>query len=69
MLDVFNLFDKQVAVELDQRWTILDPSEYPGGEAPPDEGSNPEYQTNFNWGEPLVYSPPRNIRIGLKFSW
>ncbi len=69
MFDVFNLLDDQEAVELDQRWTTLDPSDYPDGVAPPDEGTNEAYRTNDNWGEPLVYAPPRNIRVGLKFSW
>jgi hypothetical protein len=55
---VFNLFDEQVAVELDQRWTVFDLSD-----------PNPDEQTNPNWGEPLVYSLPQNIRVGVKFSW
>ena len=30
---------------------------------------DPEYQTNPTWGEPLAYSLPRNLRLGVKFSW
>ena len=58
MADVFNLFDEQVAVEVDQRWTVADPGD-------PD----PDSQTNLTWGEPLVYSQPRNIRFGVRFSF
>jgi hypothetical protein len=68
MLDIFNIFDEQVAVEVDQRWTTLDPADYPGGEAPPNEG-DPQWQENPTWGEPLVYSPPRNFRVGVRFAW
>jgi hypothetical protein len=68
MLDIFNIFDEQVAVEVDQRWTTLDPSDYPGGEAPPDEGAD-MWQENPTWGEPLNFSPPRNFRVGIRFAW
>ncbi len=68
ILDVFNVFDNQVAVEVDQRWTTLDPSQYPGGEAPPNEGDD-QWQNNPTWGEPLTYALPRNLRFGVKFSW
>jgi len=68
MLDIFNITDNQVAVEVDQRWTTLDPSDYPGGEAPPNEGAD-IWQENPTWGEPLVFSPPRNFRVGLRFAW
>lgn len=57
-LDVFNVFDEQPAIELDQRWTV-------NADTDPD----PDVQTNVDWGEPLVYPFPRNIRVGLKFSW
>ena len=69
MLDVFNLFDKQVAVEVDQRWTVNDPTDYPDETPPDDEGTNTDYRTNDNWGQPLVYSNPRNVRLGVKFSF
>jgi len=68
MLDIFNIFDNQVAVEVDQRWTTFDPSDYPGGEAPPNEGAD-IWQENPTWGEPLVFSPPRNFRVGVRFAW
>ncbi len=64
LLDVFNLFDTQVAVEVDQRWTVYAPGDEdvaPGGDI--------DAQTNSNWGKPLVYSAPRNVRVGLKYSW
>ena len=63
-----DVFDNQVAVEVDERWTTLDPSDYPGGEAPPNEG-DPQWQENATWGEALVYSPPRNFRVGVRFAW
>ncbi len=73
MLDVFNLFDEQVAIEVDQRWTVFEPAEYPGGVAPPDEGDPAACATyghcEDNWGKALVYAPPQNIRVGVKFSW
>jgi hypothetical protein len=68
MLDIFNIFDEQVAVEVDQRWTTFDPSDYPSGEAPENEG-DPQYQENPTWGEPLNFSPPRNFRVGVRFAW
>jgi hypothetical protein len=58
MLDAFNLFDEQAAVEVDQRWTVNDPGE-------PD----PNVQTNDDWGEPLVFAQPRRFRVGLRFSF
>ncbi len=64
LLDVFNIFDTQVAVEVDQRWTVYAPGDEdvaPGGDI--------NAQTNPQWGKPLAYSAPRNIRVGLKFSW
>jgi len=64
MVDVFNIFDEQVAVEVDQRWSVYGPGDE--GDAP---GGDIDAQTNDTWGEPLVFSPPRNIRLGLKFSW
>jgi hypothetical protein len=64
MLDIFNLFDEQVAVEVDNRWTVYGPGDE--DDAP---GGDINAQTNDTWGEPLVYSPPRNIRFGIKFSW
>lgn len=60
--DVFNLLDQQKAVELDQRWSTMD--EYEA------EGLSVEDQrTEANWGQPLVYYPPRNIRLGVRFSF
>lgn len=67
LLDVFNVADNQVAVEVDQRWTTLDPSDYPDG--PPANEGDPQYQENPTWGEPLVFSPPRNFRVGVRFAW
>ncbi len=64
LVDIFNVFDEQVAVEVDQRWTVFAPGDE--DEAP---GGDINAQTNDLWGEPLVYSNPRNIRVGLKFSW
>ena len=64
LLDVFNLFDTQVAVVVDQRWTVYAPGDEdvaPGGDV--------NTQTNPDWSKPLVFSDPRNIRIGLKLSW
>ncbi len=58
MLDVFNVFDEQAAVEVDQRWTINDQTD-----------DCPDCQTNDKWGEPLVYAAPRNIRLGARFIW
>jgi hypothetical protein len=58
IVDVFNVFDEQAAVEADQRWTVYDQRD-------PD----PDAQTNFNWGDPLAYAPPRYTRFGIKFSW
>jgi hypothetical protein len=54
MLDAFNLLDQQPAIEVDQRWTVSS------------EGSD---QTNPNWGDPLLYPDPRNLRLGLRLSW
>jgi hypothetical protein len=62
MLDIFNLFDEQVAVETDQRWTVNGPGDEdvaPGGDI--------NAQTNDTYGQPLVYSPPQNFRIGVRF--
>jgi hypothetical protein len=47
-----------VAVEVDQRWTVNDETD-----------DDPDMQTNLQWGDPLVYSPPRNLRLGVKFVW
>jgi len=58
VFDIFNVFDNQVAVEVDQVWTLND-----------QDADDPDAQTNEDWGEPLVYSPPRHIRLGLRFSW
>jgi hypothetical protein len=58
IIDVFNVFDEQASVEPDQVWTIYD-----------QDDPEPDAQTNFQWGEPLVYSPPRHARFGIKFSW
>ena len=57
-VDVFNVFDQQNAVEVDQEWTAYD-------ETDPD----PDLQTNPAWGTPLFYYPPRSIRIGARFSF
>lgn len=57
-VDVFNVFDQQPAIEVDQRWTVR-----------ADTDPDPDVQTNDDWGEPLIYPFPRNIRVGLKFSW
>jgi outer membrane receptor protein involved in Fe transport len=64
LLDIFNIFDEQVAVEVDQRWTTC----APGDEEEPG-CSDINAQTNPNWGDPQVYAPPQSIRLGLKFSW
>jgi hypothetical protein len=64
MIDIFNLFDNQVAVEVDNRWTVYGPGDE--ADAP---GGDINAQTNDGWGDPLVLAPPRNIRVGLKFSW
>jgi hypothetical protein len=58
IVDVFNVFDNQVAVEVDQIWTNY-------SQRDPD----PDAQTNEQWGQPLVYSTPRNVRFGIRFSW
>jgi hypothetical protein len=57
-VDVFNVFNQQNAVEVDQTWTAYD-------ETDPD----PNLRTNPSWGQPLVYYPPRNIRAGVRFSF
>jgi hypothetical protein len=61
---VFNVFDQQAAVEADQRWTTC----APGDEQEPG-CSDVDAQTNFQWGEPLAFAPPRHARFGIKFSW
>jgi hypothetical protein len=64
IVDVFNVFDQQAAVEADQRWTTC----APGDEQEPG-CSDVDAQTNFQWGEPLAFAPPRHARFGIKFSW
>jgi hypothetical protein len=63
-MDVFNLFNTQEALEVDQRWTTLDPTDYD----PPIAAEN-EPATNPRWGDPYVYQDPRRVRFGVKFSW
>jgi hypothetical protein len=62
MADVFNLFNQQRAVNVDQRWSTMDEYESAGL-------SVDEQKTNNNWGQPLVYYPPRNIRFGVRLSF
>ncbi|MCP4899269.1 MAG: TonB-dependent receptor [bacterium] len=64
IFDVFNIFNEQVAVEVDQRWTVYGPGDE--ADAP---GGDIDTQTNDAWSSPLVNSPPRKIRMGLKLSW
>ena len=64
MLDIFNIFDEQAAVEVDQRWTTC----APGDEDEPG-CSDVDAQTNDTWGEPLVFSRARNFRVGVRFAW
>jgi len=63
-LDLFNLLDRQTAIEVDQRWTVFAPGDE---DVAPDGDINA--RTNPDWGRPLAYSPPRHLRLGLKLSW
>lgn len=62
IVDVFNLFNTQKALTVDQEWTIMDQNEA--------AGLTPEEQkTNDDWGKPTSFQSPRNFRVGLKLSW
>ncbi len=68
VLDVFNAFNQQKALTVDQEWTTLTQRDVTDADgnvivSVADQKNNP------NFGEALSYQAPRNYRLGVKFSW
>ncbi len=57
--DVFNVFNQQKAVTVDERYTKSDD---------PATDEDPVLRWPY-YGEPTRYQAPRNYRVGMKFSW
>jgi len=57
LVDVFNLFDRQQAVVLDQRWDFQEA-----------DNASPT-PTNPSYGKPVLRTPPRSYRLGLRVSF
>jgi hypothetical protein len=55
--DVFNVFNAQKAVLLDQRWDFQEA-----------DNASPT-PTNPNYGKPVLRQPPRSVRFGAKVSF
>ena len=62
ILDIFNVFNEQKAITVDQEWSIMDENESAGLTVE-------EQRTNDRWNSALTYQEPRNYRLGVKFSF
>ena len=56
LLDVFNVFNLQQAVVLDERWDFQEA-----------DNASPT-PTNPNYKKPVLRTPPRSFRLGLRLS-
>lgn len=70
--DVFNVANSQKATQVDETWTFAaaakttDPNECGGPGTGPDT-TCPD--GNPNWGGPLAFQNPRNLRFGVRLTW
>jgi len=69
--DLFNLFDAQKAVTVDEIWTFArkntsDPNECGGPGTGPGTACP---QGNPNWGGPVTFQDPRTLRLGFRLSF
>jgi len=66
--DIFNLFDEDTALTVDERWTSRRATET----TDPNEcgGQDPACPTGIRtWGQPTTYQTPQTIRLGVKLSF
>jgi len=62
ILDIFNVFNEQKAITVDQEWSIYDENEAA-------DMTVEEQKTNDLFGAGQIYQAPRNYRLGIKFSF